>query len=214
MPDVSTPTSSTDLAAPWDALWAAWGLIPPDGLLTSLLARYAEPHRHYHATQHLAECLGHTGRIQAVAERPTEVLVALWFHDAIYDTQRQDNEALSANWARQALLDAGAEAALADRVHRLVMATQHRAEPVSLDEQVLVDVDLSILGATPERFAQYETQIKAEYAWVPEAIFSEKRCEVLASFLARPRLYATDTFRDLYEARARENLQQALHALA
>lgn len=214
MPDVPTPTTSTDLAAPWDALWAALGLTPPDDLLASLLTRYAEPHRHYHATQHLAECLGHTERIQALAERPTEVLAALWFHDAIYDTQRHDNEALSADWARQALLDAGAEAALADRVHRLVMATQHRAEPVSLDEQVLVDVDLSILGATPERFAQYETQIKAEYAWVPEAIFSEKRREVLASFMGRPRLYATDTFRDLYEARARENLQQALHALA
>lgn len=213
MPDTSAPSDSAVLAGHWHALWATLSLTPPPDLLARLLSRYAEPHRHYHATQHLAECLSHTERIQALAERPTEVLAALWFHDAIYDTQRHDNEALSADWAHQALLEAGAEAAMADRVHQLVMATQHRAEPVTPDEQVLVDVDLSILGATPGRFTQYEAQIKAEYAWVPEAIFSQKRREVLSSFLARPRLYATDVFEALYEARARENLRQALHSL-
>lgn len=214
MPDAPTHSAPIALTQHWDALWADLGLTPGRGLLDSLLVRYAEPHRHYHATQHLAECLGHTERIRALAERPSEVLAALWFHDAIYDTQRHDNEDLSAQWAHQALRESGAEAAMADRVHQLVMVTQHRAEPITRDEQVLVDVDLSILGSAPERFAQYEAQIKAEYVWVPEAIFSEKRREVLASFLARPRLYATEVFRALYEARARDNLQQALRALA
>lgn len=210
MPDTTTGIDSSLLPAVWQATWAGLRLTPRPGLLAELLQRYAEPHRQYHSTQHLLECLGHSPRIQALAAHPAEVLVALWFHDAIYDTQRHDNEALSAEWARQALREAGGDDALAERVARLVMATQHRAEPVNLDEQVLVDCDLSILGAASHRFAQYEAQIQAEYAWVPAPLFAEKRREVLAGFLARPRLYATQAFRDLYDAPARANLRQAL----
>lgn len=213
MPETTARIDTSPLRAAWQATWAGLGLTPQRGLLDELLQRHAEPHRHYHSTQHLLECLGHMARIQALAAHPAEVLVALWFHDAIYDTQRHDNEALSAEWARQALRDAGGDDALADRVAQLVMATQHRAEPVTADEQVLVDVDLSILGAPPERFAQYEAQIQAEYAWVPAPLFAEKRREVLAGFQARPRLYATQAFSDLYDAPARANLRRALQTL-
>lgn len=205
---------SSSTSEKWHAAWHGLGLCPAPGLLEALLTRYAEPHRHYHATQHLQECLGHADRIQALAERPSEVLIALWFHDAIYDTQRHDNEALSAEWARQALLDAGSSTDQANRVAALVMATQHRAEPGSRDEQVLVDVDLSILGAPPDRFAQYEAQIRAEYGWVPADVFTEKRREVLAGFLDRPQIYSTEAFKALYEARARANLRQALQGQA
>lgn len=204
----------SSFADAWQSTWHGLGLTPAPGLHEALLARYAEPHRHYHATQHLQECLGHADRIQALAERPAEVLIALWFHDAIYDTRRHDNEALSAQWAYQALLDAGGSTDLADRVSALVMVTQHRAEPGSRDEQVLVDVDLAILGAPPERFAQYEAQIRAEYGWVPAEVFTEKRREVLAGFLARPQIYGTELFNALYEARARDNLLQALQGPA
>jgi len=192
---------------------AALGARGGETLQTQLLACYAEPHRAYHSQQHLDECLGLFSEFAHLAVRPAEVEVALWFHDAIYDVHRHDNEALSAEWARTALRDAGAAAEVAARVAALVLATRHSVAPQAADEQLLVDIDLAILGAVPARFAEYEAQIRFEYGHVPVAVFNEKRGAILAGFLARPRLYGTPALRERFEAPARANLQAALSAL-
>ena len=143
----------------------------PSALYNELMAAYAEPHRHYHTAQHLEECFAHFDAIGSLAGHPAEVALALWFHDAIYDPKRQDNEEKSAGWARAAVLAAGAAPDAAARIHALVMATRHAAVPRGPDEEVLVDIDLSILGAAPARFDEYERQVRAEYAWVPDFLF-------------------------------------------
>ena len=199
--------------APWHLTWQALGAAGGEALHAELLARYAEPHRAYHTQQHLAECLALFAEVRHLAERPAEIEVALWFHDAIYDVHRHDNEALSAAWARTALLDAGAAADVAERVADLVLATRHSVAPATPDEQLLVDVDLAILGAAPARFAEYEVQIRVEYAHVPLAVFHEKRGAILAGFLARPVLYGMPALRERFEAPARANLQAAVDAL-
>ncbi|MDM0058083.1 HD domain-containing protein [Variovorax fucosicus] len=200
----------SDFETCWRGAWAALKLDPPPELLNELLARYAEPQRCYHTLQHLGECLAGFEREQAHAVRPGEVAIALWFHDAIYDVQGQDNEARSADWARAALQQAGASDTVAQRVHALVMATCHDARPVDADAQLLVDIDLSILGAPPERFAEYERQIRAEYAHVPPATFEPRRREILGRFLARDPLYLTPGLRVACEAQARVNLRAAI----
>jgi len=197
----------------WRAAWQASGAAPNDALHAELLARYAEPHRAYHTQQHLAECLALFDEFRALAQRPAEVEIALWFHDAVYDVHRHDNEAASADCARAALLDAGAVADVAGRVAALVLVTRHSAAPARPDEQLLVDIDLAILGAAPARFAEYEAQIRVEYAHVPPAMFSEKRHAILAGFLARPVLYGTAALRARLEATARANLQAAIDRL-
>lgn len=201
-----------DLQPHWARTWAALGLrAPGNDLFRAVCQRYAEPHRKYHTLQHLRECLALCARDSALAERPAEVAIALWFHDAIYDHGRSDNEATSAAWAHSALCEAGASAALADRVHALVMATRHSAVvPATPDAQLLVDIDLAILGAEPARFAEYEQQIRDEYQHVPQAVFALKRREVLQSFLDREHLYATPTYRARFEAKARANLLAAI----
>ena len=175
-----------------------------------LVARYSEPHRKYHTLQHLMECLAHFEAVGDLADQPGEVEMALWFHDAIYDTQRHDNEAESAAWARRALCEAGARDEVADRVHALVMATRHSETPATADERLLVDIDLAILGAAPERFAEYERQIRAEYAFVPEDVFRAKRREILQAFDARRPIYATPALRERLEAAAHANLSRSL----
>ena len=136
--------------------------------------------------------------------------MGLWFHDAIYDTRRHDNEERSADWARSAARELGASAESAQRIHDLIMFTRHAAEPAGIDAQVLVDADLSILGAHPARFQEYEAQVRTEYGWVPDATFRPRRARILKEFLGRPRLYCTALFRERYEAQARRNLQRSL----
>lgn len=89
------------------------------------------------------------------------------------------------------------------------------AELIDLNNRVVerlrfFDADLSILGAQPARFQEYEAQVRSEYAWVADAIFRPTRAKILREFLGRPRLYGTVHFQERYEAQARRNLQNSL----
>lgn len=199
------------LRSNWHGAWQALGIAEADdALCAELQRRYGEPQRHYHTMQHLGECLAWFEREKALAERPGEAALALWFHDAIYDVHAHDNEARSADWARAALRAAGAGDAAAERVHALVMATRHDAVPEGHDAELLIDIDLSILGAERARFDEYERQVGEEYGFVPAAVRLPRRREILQRFLDRPALYATPRMHALLEARARANLQRSI----
>ncbi len=198
----------------WDAIWPALGFgPPPEAVFRDLLARYSEPHRAYHTLRHLEECFARLAPARPLCARPAEVELALWFHDAIYDTQSARNEEMSAEWAERVLDDLRAPDEVTRRVRELVLSTKHHATPTSPDACVLVDVDLSILGAEADRFDEYEHQVRQEFAWVPEPAFRQARAKVLNEFLARSSIYATEFFRQRLESRARDNLQRSLARL-
>jgi predicted metal-dependent HD superfamily phosphohydrolase len=200
----------------WFAAWAALGVprsAPLEALHAQVVARYREPQRHYHTMQHLEECFERWPEIRTHAPHPAEVELALWFHDAIYDTHRTDNEALSAALARDAALGLGVSQDCAQRISDLILCTRHAVEPEGADAEALIDIDLSILGAVPARFDQYERQVRSEYAWVPEETFRKRRAEILGQFLARRHIYSTGVFRERYEPRARANLARSLTTL-
>ena len=90
----------------WSETWSRLGATAPDGLLTELVARYSEPHRFYHTLQHLRECFSVLDSASHLAGRLAEVQLALWFHDAFYDTHAQNNEEQSAQWAEESLIPA------------------------------------------------------------------------------------------------------------
>jgi predicted metal-dependent HD superfamily phosphohydrolase len=199
----------------WQRLWQELGAHTVNGgLMNQLVAAYSEPQRHYHTLQHLRECLAHFDAAASLARHPAEVELALWFHDAVYEPRQHDNEERSAEWAWRSVLAAGCAEDVAQRVQALVLATKsHDAPEDDPDAQLLLDIDLSILGAAPARFAEYEQQVRAEYAHVGDAEFRAGRGRVLAGFLARPSIYATAPYRDALEARARANIGASLEAL-
>lgn len=198
----------------WRRLWGELGAQEiPGGLYNQLVAAYSAGERHYHTLQHLRECLAHFEAAASLARRPAEVELALWFHDAVYDPRRTDNEERSADWAGRSVVAAGCEAAVAQRVQALVRATAGHQASTNPDTQLLLDIDLAILGASPARFAEFERQVRAEYAHVPEPAFRQGRARILSGFLARPRIFGTAPFHDALEQRARDNIGQALAAL-
>lgn len=190
----------------WQRVWSNLGLNAPSRLKERLIDAYSEPQRRYHSLQHLRECLLHFESAIDLTRHPGEVEIALWFHDAIYELQGKDNELRSAQWASDELTSSGAGTGQRQRVHALIMATCHTATPTDPDEQLLVDIDLAILGASAERFAEYDAQVKVEYSWVPAPIYAVKRKEVLKSFLDRSPIYSTEHFRARCEQQARTNL--------
>jgi predicted metal-dependent HD superfamily phosphohydrolase len=187
---------------------------PPPCTLDELKARYSEPPRAYHTMQHIEECFAWFGQAHVLAHAKGEVACALLYHDAIYDTHASDNEQKSANLALSVIEEYSvADTDVCDRVESLILATRHAAEPRSQDEQLLVDIDLAILGAAPARFDEYEQQVRREYAWVEEANFRRERGRILRQFLERPTLYSTTFFRERLEDQARHNLSRAIAAL-
>jgi len=178
------------------------------------LARaYDEPQRHYHNQQHIAECLWEFDQARSLARQPITVELALWFHDAVYDPKAGDNEEQSAALAKSCLREGGVSEALVETVSKLIMVTKHHEVNAYADAGLMVDIDLSILGREAKRFFQYEAQIRAEYAWVPEAVFAAKRAEILQGFLGRHRIYVTEWFHKKYERQARENLDASISNL-
>jgi predicted metal-dependent HD superfamily phosphohydrolase len=198
----------------WTGLWHRLGA-RGDGLsiLSALEASYAEPARAYHTAEHIRDCLAQFDLSRHPALRPDEVEAAIWFHDAVYLPGASDNEDRSAGLARTTLADAGAPPDMAQRIAALVLATQHLAIPRKPDAALLCDIDLSILGRTPEVFDEFERRIRQEYAWVPEPMYRGARAEILAGFLRRRSIFQIDFFRDRYEAPARANLARILKEL-
>ena len=197
--------------ASWSAAWQGIGArTAGEDLHRRLVAAWSEGQRHYHTLQHLRECLEHLQAARAQAHRPDEIAVALWFHDAVYEPQREDNEARSAQWLRASAAEDGVPQAALERLHEMVMATVDHMPRDGADTQLLVDIDLSILGADPARFDESNHQIRREYGHVPEPEWKPGRRKVLQGFLERPRLYGTERFHAMLEARARDNLAREL----
>lgn len=191
----------------WNALLTSLDITPGEhfSILDNLLTRYTEPQRYYHNLVHLDTLL------ELLPAKP-HLEFAAWFHDAVYDPTRADNEAQSALLAKQSLQRLGATPPLIQAVVAIILATQNH-QTDNPDTALFLDADLSILGANHKTYKAYTQAIRQEYAWVPEVLFLEQRALVLRKFLSRERIYQTETFGKL-EQPARENLQRELEEIA
>jgi predicted metal-dependent HD superfamily phosphohydrolase len=177
-----------------------------------LLDAWGQAGRAYHNRDHLSAVLAVFDRHRELAARPDLVEMALWYHDAVYDPRRADNEEASAEWAVRDLKAAGFSPDDVLAVKGMILATRHRGhETFDGDTRLLLDIDLSVLAGSPEAFDTYEAAIRQEYKHVAEDVFREKRAEVLQQFVARERIYHVICE---MEGPARENLARSMGNLA
>jgi predicted metal-dependent HD superfamily phosphohydrolase len=179
-----------------------------------LIARWGEPHRHYHTLSHLATMLRIIADHAAAATDPDAVRLAAWFHDAVYDPRRVDNEEASALLAEVTLPALDIPPDRLAEVARLVRLTASH-DPATGDRNggLITDADLAILAADPDAYWAYTRAIRREYGHVPEVAFNEGRAAVLRNLLDLPVLFHTPTLRDRWEEAARHNVATELNAL-
>ena len=187
-------------------------------LRSELVPAYAAPDRHYHDLRHIQALLSLADACaDAIADREA-VEAAIWFHDAIYDTRRSDNEERSAALAAARLAGTANEDRIA-RIAAMIRATANHVVPdlddaaAKRDCALFLDMDLAILGSPLDDFDAYEAAVRREYDWVPEPQWKLGRRAVLAAFLARPAIYATQRFQASHETAARRNLARAIARL-
>jgi predicted metal-dependent HD superfamily phosphohydrolase len=180
-----------------------------------LIARYGEPHRRYHTMVHIQDCLDKLAACEDLNPGEQRLLeVALWFHDAIYDPMRGDNEAESARLAEDRLAALGEPAGFISEVSRLILLTAgHTVEPHDRLGARLVSIDLSILGAAPELYDAYAADIRAEYSHVPEPLYRAGRAQIMSRFVESNVLFPDPVWAAELDETARANLRREIAIL-
>lgn len=177
-----------------------WPLPDRTDLRDRLLDAYSTG-RGYHDVHHLAEVLGRLGELGEGED--VELLLAAWFHDAVYDGEPGAEER-SADLARTQLAGTGVDAG---EVARLVRLTE-KHDPAVDDRrgEALCDADLAILASAAERYREYRTGVREEYSAHSDEAFRAGRLAVLEDLVGREHLFRTAYAREHWEAAARENL--------
>ena len=206
----------------WDSLLPGHTTLGED-----LLARYEQPHRKYHTSVHLSEMLTALKTLyeQHHTATPRAVLLAAWFHDAVYEANPGEDEAASADLARTALTPLASTGSLTNRevtaiAHLIELTASHQlADGIEeytsgaltrADAAFFLDADLAILAADSPRYTRYVAGVRAEYAHYAPDTFARGRAAILQGFLNRTAIYASDTAHLLWDAPARLNLRTEL----
>lgn len=208
------------LLSRWTALLvdARDGRQEPDPLPygRNLLRRWSEPQRRYHTPAHLLDVLNRVDELapHVPGADVDAVLLAAWFHDAVYRPDRSENEERSAALAERALREAEVPQARTDEVARLVRLTAtHDPAPGDADGELLCDADLAVLAGSPDEYARYAAAVREEYGFLPDGAFLKGRAGVLRQLLGLPHLFRTPYARERWEHVARRNLQTELELL-
>lgn len=203
----------------WDELWQKRKKERGEGKLiafTIMRARYQESHRQYHTLRHIYQCYQEFDEVIGQLAWPDAIEATIWFHDAIYEPKKNNNEQESSNYAFNVLVRAGQGGCFARPVSNFILYTDYSKLPgveASQDHKYLHDIDLSVFGQPWDEIIRWEEGIRYEYAWVPEKTYLTKRIEILAGFLKQEPIYLTEYFQKKYETRAKENLARLIQHL-
>lgn len=174
-----------------------------------LLQHYSNPDRYYHNLDHLKDLFVHFETSKFKLANPDWVVLAIFYHDAIYEVKRSDNELVSAAYAQKDMTALGFSERETRAVVQMIEATAKHFPPpdTSRDLRYFLDFDLAILGAEQEVYAAYAKKIRQEYAIYPDEVYQEGRKNVLEKLSNRDQLFQTQDYFELYEKKARENIQ-------
>ena len=186
----------------------------PDGkaLFDELHTLYSGDGRRYHTPAHLDHCLAQFDMCRHLMQRPDEVEMALWYHDAVYEPAAHDNELRSAELFATRLGHVCPEE-MVTRVYDLILATTHREPPRDQDTRLMVDIDLSGFALPWEEFARESEAVRAEFGHLSDEEFYASQMRFLRSLVERARFYSSDFFHQRYEDQARENVTRTLRQL-
>ena len=170
------------------------------------------PYRRYHTLDHVDDCLRRLDRVAALLKDADAVELGLWFHDAIYEMDSGTNEQESAKLF--ATLAKGADPAFRRRVCGLIMATRHKGGERDHDRRYIVDIDLAGFGASWDEFTRNGSLLREESPTKTDRQYHCGQMSFLRRLQRRRHFFATEYFRERYEARARANLRRLLDDLA
>lgn len=173
---------------------------------------YSTKSRHYHNLTHIWAMIESFETYRDKLLNPDEILFSIFYHDFVYSASKKDNELKSAEYAlavlsennnlnRQLVFDA-------------ICATQQHQHNNIEDINWLIDFDLKILAKDWEDYKIYFEQIRKEYRIYPDFLYKPGRAKALKHFLENEFIFQTEEFRNLYEEKARINIEKEIKLLS
>lgn len=170
--------------------------------------KYSGKNRYYHNLHHLENLLQELTAVKHLISDWNTILFTLFYHDAIYNILKSDNEEKSAALAAKRMKEAGVPQEMINLCKEQILATKSHAVSINADTNSFTDADLSVLGQSWEVYSAYFKNIRKEYTFYPDMIYKPGRKKVIQHFLMMERIYKTDHFYRKYEAQARLNLEK------
>ena len=191
-----------------------------------LLQAWEQPHRAYHHSGHLSQMLADLDRLYTACKQgatPLALVLAAWFHDAVYEGAPGEDERRSEQLAAASLEPLVTAGLLSEEELQLVRflvrttATHELPESTELpagynpaDIEFFLDADMAILAAEPARYRRYLRGVRSEYSHFDDEAFRTGRTTFLHSVLERERIFLSERARELWEEPARVNLRAEL----
>ncbi|MBK7872161.1 MAG: hypothetical protein IPJ74_16580 [Saprospiraceae bacterium] len=182
-------------------------------LFDGIIKNYNSRRRHYHNLHHITSMLELSNVNTPHLQQKDVVDIAIFYHDIIYNPLRKDNEERSARRASEELKELNLPKEKIDLVYNFILATKShdlQGFDETSDLAYFLDFDLAILGATWKDYWNYAQQIRKEYEAYPDFLYNPGRVKVLQTFLSKPFIFYTATFRRMLEIQARKNIEQEL----
>ena len=173
---------------------------------------YSSKSRHYHNLEHLENMLSELNKIQSEVKDLDCLLFAIYYHDIIYKPTKSNNEHKSA-----LLFENRIAKTSFDKLNECMLqieATKEHKISDDYDTNILLDLDLSVLGKNLQEYKKYSERIRKEYQIYPDFMYRKGRKKVLKNILESDFIYKTDYYRQLYEKQAKENLKFELKQLS
>lgn len=194
----------------------------PNDVFDLIYSFYISKNRYYHNIDHIINCQQQLDGYVEVFNKNAlpgdnkvyadfkEIRLALWFHDIIYDPRLNNNEELSAILAKE-LIRPFAE--VYDNVEDLILFTKHNRVAENFNEELISDIDLSILGSFHKEYEKYSKAVHLEYGFLPDYIYYTGRLKILESLYNKESIYYTKYFRNLYEISAKKNISNEIKCI-
>jgi predicted metal-dependent HD superfamily phosphohydrolase len=178
-----------------------------NSLWLEIFAKYSEPGRHYHTTEHLEKILAELDEVRHQITDWDTMLFALFYHDIIHTAISSANETESARIAKQRLAEIGYPEEKIAKCKSMILATKNHQLSDDPDTNFLIDADLAVLGQDTANYQQYAEDIRKEYAVFPDLLYDYGRKKMIQHYLKMKPIYKTDHFFYKYESQARKNLE-------
>lgn len=182
-------------------------------LWAELEKNYSSGKRYYHTLQHLENLLM---VLRPLREHITDwdtMMFTLFYHDAVYNALKSDNEEKSADLAGERMTELGVAIEMIDRCRDQILATKKHELNADEDANYFTDADLSVLGQDWNVYSAYAQGVRKEYSMYPDLLYKPGRRKMLQHFLNMPRIYKTEHFFDTFEEAARSNMNKELQSL-
>ena len=172
---------------------------------------YTSKSRHYHNLEHLENMLNELEKVKSQIQELDTLLFTIYYHDIVYKPTKSDNEHQSALLFEKRISQTSFPNL--DACKTQIELTKEHQLATDEDTNFLLDIDLSVLGKSPEEYKQYSDNIRKEYRIYPDFMYRKGRLKVLKNMLASDSIYKTEFFKRAYEYQARENLKLEISKL-